>query len=95
MKVLENQSNLAASRDLLDPKSKASFAISKVFRLSFLDAHMVVSHAKEYFMTIIIPITQNMSDCNGQPPLEITPNAVSESLYFMFGSYISPIFSLH
>ena len=56
---------------------------------------MVVSHAKEYFMTIIIPITQNMSDCNGQPPLEITPNAVSESLYFMFGSYISPIFSLH
>ena len=36
-------------------------------------------------------MTQNISHCDG-PLLEILPNAIFESLYFVVWSYIGPIF---
>ena len=60
-----------------------------------MNAHLVGLYAKENFETTFIPITHNMSHCNGQSLLEIIPNTISESLYSVVRPYIGPIFSIH
>ena len=50
-------------------------------------------HAKEYLRTIYLPITQTV--CHYNPLLEIIPNAISESLYFVVVPYICHISALH
>ena len=78
---------------LLATKSFAS--IAGTF-LSFISECMFVCfHAKYYFSTIYIPITQTVGHYNGQPLLEIMPNTISESLYFGVRPYICPILALY
>ena len=55
--------------------------IAKSFFFSFLNVHFVGVHAKEYFRTINIAITQNVNFCNKQPLLEIMLKAVSRYYY--------------
>ena len=60
--------------------------------------HCLLKSIYPYFH-IGLPISQTISHCNGQPLLdsrfkiqEITPNALSESVYLVVWLYISPIF---
>ena len=69
------------------PKSLAnSIAINRQFfsSLSFLNVYLVGLDAKEYYMTIFIPIAQNISHCGDHFCLKITPKFFSDSLYLAF-----------
>ena len=72
-------------------KVLASITIARHFlSLSFLKFVLGTFTCNNYFRTIHITITQNISHCNGQP----LSNAIAESLYFKVVPYICPIFSL-
>ena len=77
--------------DFLGPKSQAAIAIAGIFlSLSFLNAHLIGLHVKEYFITICIPIMQ-YCHCNRHLLLEITPTLVL-SPYILWSG---PIFTLY
>ena len=79
----------------VDTKSQASIVIVKSFSSPlFLNAYVVGLHTKSIIELIVYPQHKIKSFAMGNH-LQIMPNAISESLYFVIGHYICPKSALY